>query len=29
MAGLDLPGIRNAILARFPQLATASLANTG
>jgi 1-deoxy-D-xylulose-5-phosphate synthase len=24
MAGLDLPGIRNAILARFPQLATAA-----
>jgi 1-deoxy-D-xylulose-5-phosphate synthase len=29
MAGLDLPAIRHAIHARFPQLASASLASTG
>jgi 1-deoxy-D-xylulose-5-phosphate synthase len=29
MAGLDLPGIRRAIHARFPQLAAASLAHAG
>jgi len=29
MAGLDLPSIRNAIRARFPQLTAASVANAG
>jgi len=29
MAGLDLPGIRHAIRARFPQLAAANIASAG
>jgi 1-deoxy-D-xylulose-5-phosphate synthase len=29
MAGLDLPGIRNAIRARFPQLAMSNAASAG
>jgi 1-deoxy-D-xylulose-5-phosphate synthase len=29
MAGLDLPGIRNAIHARFPQLHASSVASAG
>ena len=29
MAGLDLPGIRNAIHGRFPQLSATSLASAG